>query len=214
MRDPEEQQASLQLRNGDAPELKEAVDWYRDHDRLSIGDPVAMAEDVYAAYLTDRQNRRDSIIICDTREMTTSLNMRLHEALRGDSAARAAIPNGDIAVKVAHDQRVAVGDIILTRNNDATIECVLPDGSHADQVRNGNRWTVVGIDTERQALHAIRGGNDMHGDRARATFTREYAEEHITLGYATTVHSAQGVTADTCHSLLGVTATRTLHTWR
>ena len=210
MRDPEEKQASLQLRNGDAPELKQAVDWYRDHDRLSIGDPVAMAEDVYAAYLTDRQNRKDSIIICDTREMTDSLNMRLHEALRGDSAARAAIPNGDIAVKVSRDHQVAVGDIILTRNNDATIECVLPDGSPADQVRNGNRWTVVGIDTEREVLHAIRGGNDMHGDRARATFTREYAEEHITLGYATTVHSAQGVTADTCHSLMGVTATRTL----
>jgi conjugative relaxase-like TrwC/TraI family protein len=210
MRDPQEQQASLQLRNGDAPDLKQAVDWYRDHDRLSIGDPVAMAEDVYAAYLTDRQNRKDSIIICDTREMTESLNMRLHEALRGDAAARAAIPNGDIAVNVASDQRAAIGDIILTRNNDATIECVLPDGSPADQVRNGNRWTVVGIDTERQLLHAIRGGNDMHGDRARATFTREYAEAHITLGYATTVHSAQGVTADTCHSLMGVTATRTL----
>ena len=146
MRDPEEKEASLQPRNGDAPELKQAVDWYRDHDRLSIGDPVAMAEDVYAAYLTDRQNRKDSIIICDTREMTDSLNMRLHQTLRGDAAARAAIPNGDIAVKVSRDHQVAVGDIILTRNNDATIECVLPDGSPADQVRNGNRWTVVGIE--------------------------------------------------------------------
>src|SRR6476620_5179758 len=96
LRDPEEKEASLQLRNGDAPELKQALEWYRDHNRLSIGDPVAMAEDVYAAYLTDRQNRRDSIIICDTREMTDSLNMRLHEALLGDEAARAAIPNGDV----------------------------------------------------------------------------------------------------------------------
>jgi hypothetical protein len=113
-------------------------------------------------------------------------------------------------VSVARDHRVSVGDIILTRDNDATIPVVLPNGQAGDQVRNGNRWTVVGIDTERQLLHAVRGGNDIEGDQARATFSREYAEQHITLGYATTVHSAQGVTADTCHSLMGVKATRTL----
>ncbi|TXI56466.1 MobF family relaxase [Mycolicibacterium mageritense] len=210
MRDPEEKDASLALRNGEADELKSAVDWYREHNRLAIGDPVAMAEDVYAAYLSDRQNGQDSIIIADTWEMTDSLNMRLHAALLGGEADRSHIPNGDISVKVSRDHRVSIGDIILTRNNDATIDCVLPDGRPADQVRNGNRWTVVGIDTERELLHAVRGGTDTEADRARATFTRDYAEEHITLGYATTVHSAQGVTADTCHSLIGSSATRTL----
>lgn len=210
MRDPEEKNASLNLRNGDKVELKSSVDWYRDHQRLAIGDPVAMAEDVYAAYLNDRLEGKDAIIIADTWEMTDSLNRRLHAAMLGDEEARANIPNGDVAVKVSRDQHVSVGDIILTRNNDATIDCVLPDGSLADQVRNGNRWTVVGIDTEHDLLHAVRGGTNPDADRARATFTREYAEEHITLGYATTVHSAQGVTADTCHSLMGVTATRTM----
>ena len=34
--------------------------------------------------------------------------------------------------------------------------------------------------------------------------------EHITLGYAVTVHSAQGVTADTTHAVLGETTTRAL----
>jgi hypothetical protein len=68
----------------------------------------------------------------------------------------------------------------------------------------------VGIDTDNNLLHAVRGGNNMTGDGAHATFTRHYAQQHITLGYATTVHSAQGVTADTCHSLMGVKATRTL----
>jgi hypothetical protein len=32
--------------------------------------------------------------------------------------------------------------------------------------------------------------------------------EHITHGYAITVHSAQGATADTCHAVLGETSTR------
>ncbi|MGD9620604.1 MAG: MobF family relaxase [Mycolicibacterium sp.] len=210
LRDPEEKTASLHLRNGDARELRHAVDWYREHDRLSVGDPVAMAEDVYGAYLNDRLHGRDALIIADTREMADSLNMRLHEALLGDEEHRAGLAGGDVSVKVARDHRVAVGDIILTRNNDATIDCVLPDGSPADQVRNGNRWTVVGVDAEQELLFAVRGGTDPEADRARAVFTREYAEKHITLGYATTVHSAQGVTADTCYSLMGVKTGRTL----
>lgn len=200
MKDKTEQRASLQLRNGTDKRLKKAVQWYHDHDRLSLGDPVAMAEDTYANYLTDRQAGKDALIICDTWEMTDSLNRRLHTALRRD----------DTAVSVSRDQHVSVGDIILTRDNDATIPVTRPDGSSADQVRNGNRWTVVDIDTDNNLLHAVRGGNNMTADGAHATFTREYAQQHITLGYATTVHSAQGVTADTCHSLMGIKATRTL----
>jgi conjugative relaxase-like TrwC/TraI family protein len=200
MKDKNEQRASLHLRNGTDKRLKAAVAWYHDHDRISLGDPVAMAEDTYANYLADRQAGKDALIICDTWEMTDSLNRRLHTALR----------RSDTAVSVSRDQHVSIGDIILTRDNDATIPVTRTDGSSADQVRNGNRWTVVGIDTDNNLLHAVRGGNNMTGDGAHATFTREYAQQHITLGYATTVHSAQGVTADTCHSLMGVKATRTL----
>ena len=206
-RDPHEKDASLDLRNAEDLQLRQAVDWYSGQERLSIGDPLAMGEDVFGAYLKDRIDRKDALIICDTREMANALNTRLHNALL---AERPDVPGGDVSFTVADDQRVAVGDVILSRDNDPTIDCVLPDGSAADQVRNGNRWTVVGIDTERDVLHAIRGGNDLKGDRARATFSREYAQDHISLGYATTVHSAQGVTADTCHSLMGTTTTRTL----
>ncbi len=47
-------------------------------------------------------------------------------------------------------------------------------------------------------------------------FVREYASEHITLGYATTVHSAQGITiGDTntegvCYAILSEHATRAM----
>ena len=209
-RDPEEKDASLDLRNADGRELRQAVDWYSDHDRLSIGDPLAMAEGVFGAYLGDRVEGKDALIICDTREMADAMNTRLHKALLGTAEQRSAVVGGDVRVKVARDQQVAVGDVILSRDNDASIDCVLPDGSPADQVRNGNRWTVVGFDTERDVMYAIRGGNGMKGDGARATFDREYFAEHITLGYATTVHAAQGVTAETCHSLIGATTSRTM----
>lgn len=201
LRNEEEKVASLAVRNGENDELKVATKWYRDQGRLFVGDPVAMAEDVYGNYLADRREGLDALIICDTWEMTDSLNQRLHRALAGEN----------LSVPVARDHRVSVGDVIMTRDNDSSIPVALPNGQRGDQVRNGNRWTVVGIDVERQELHAVRAvANNKDADRARATFTREYAEKHITLGYASTVHSAQGVTADTCHSLMGVRASRTL----
>jgi hypothetical protein len=45
-------------------------------------------------------------------------------------------------------------------------------------------------------------------DGARAAFTGDYLREHIIYGYAITVHSAQGVTADTTHAVLGENTTR------
>lgn len=41
-------------------------------------------------------------------------------------------------------------------------------------------------------------------------FSGDYLREHINFGYAVTVHSAQGVTADTGHAALGENATRNL----
>ena len=47
-------------------------------------------------------------------------------------------------------------------------------------------------------------------DGARVVFDGDYVREHVSLGYAVTVHAAQGVTADTTHAVLGDTTTRNL----
>jgi ATP-dependent exoDNAse (exonuclease V) alpha subunit len=100
-----------------------------------------------------------------------------------------------------------VGDLIISRRNDPTIPVL--DATHnepaADPVRNGNRWRVYAIDRDRNHIAARRLDDD-----ARAVFTGDYLSEHITYGYAVTVHSAQGVTADTTHALLGENTTRAL----
>ena len=41
-------------------------------------------------------------------------------------------------------------------------------------------------------------------------FDADYVREHLTHGYATTVHSAQGVTADATHALLGENTSRSM----
>jgi len=93
----------------------------------------------------------------------------------------------------ARDQQVRTGDVILSRHNDATL-AVKPGTSHRrdgriDQVRNGNRWRVVGVDTQRGRIAAER-----LTDNARVLLDGDYLREHITLGYAGTVASAQGMT--------------------
>jgi hypothetical protein len=45
--------SSLALRDGAPEPVRIAIDWYRTHDRLHCGDPVAMATDALAGYRHD-----------------------------------------------------------------------------------------------------------------------------------------------------------------
>jgi hypothetical protein len=80
-----------------------------------------------------------------------------------------------------------------------------------DQVRNGNRWRVVGIDAAQGRITGER-----LTDAARVTFEGDYRREHLTLGYAGTVHSAQGMTIGNattpgiCWTILSDRATRAM----
>ena len=73
-----------------------------------------------------------------------------------------------------------------------------------DQIRNGNRW-VAAIDTDTNRLAAER-----LTDNGRAVFEKNYLRDHVTLGHAATVHSAQAVTADSSYAVLGERAPRAM----
>lgn len=198
MRDPEERAASLALRDGGPAPVRRAIGWYRTHDRLHTGDEIAMATDALAAYRADAAAGKDSLLLCDTKEMADALNNRIHHETIDPEAP---------TIGVAREQRVAVGDLIISRRNDPTIPVLDATRSKAaaDPVRNGSRWRVYAIDSENDRIAARRLDDD-----ARAVFMGDYLREHITYGYAVTVHSAQGVTADTTHAVIGETATRAI----
>lgn len=191
MRDPEERAASLAIHDGTPARLAHAVDWYRNQQRLHTGDPVSMAEDAFTAWTTDHANSADSLLIADRWEVADALNQRIHRHLLGDDPP---------TVAGARRHRIGVGDIIITRRNDPTID-VYPRGSReavtGAPVRNGQRWKVTHIDTEVNRLLAVR-----IGDQARAVFSDDYLRHHVHHGYAITVHAAQGTTAEHCHALL------------
>jgi conjugative relaxase-like TrwC/TraI family protein len=198
MKDPAERTASLALRDGEPAEIRRAVDWYRSHDRLHCGDAITMAADALDAYQSDMTAGRDALLVCDTTDMANALNDRLHHQ---------SIDRDAPTVSGARGQRIAVGDLIISRRNDPTIDFhpSTPNAESLPSVRNGNRWRVVGIDADTNWL-----GAERLDDGARVVFHGDYLREHVSLGYAVTVHSAQGVTADTSHAVLGETTSRAL----
>ena len=206
MRSAEERDMSLALRSGHGNRLRKAVGWYRNHGRLHTGDQIAMAADATDAYIAARAQGKDAAIICDRWEIADAINRRLHTTYTD-----AASP----AVRAARDQTVRSGDIIISRRNEATLRVEPSDrhrrGERLDQVRNGNRWRVIGVDASAGRIAAER-----LIDAARVVFEGDYLREHITLGYATTLHAAQGITvgssttAGSCFTVLSETASRAM----
>jgi conjugative relaxase-like TrwC/TraI family protein len=198
IRDHEERAASLALRSGGPASVRRAICWYRTHNRLHCGDQITMAADALAAYKADRAAGKDALLLCDTTEMCDALNKRLHH---DTIAADAAVVTG------ARGHRIAVGDLILTRQNDASIPLRNTDDPAAEQspVRNGQRWRVTAVNGDNNRLLARR-----LDDNTLGAFVNDYVREHITHGYAVTVHSAQGVTAETTHAVLSDTSNRTM----
>jgi conjugative relaxase-like TrwC/TraI family protein len=198
MHDPQERTASLALRDGNPHDVTCAVTWYRTHDRLNCGDAVTMAHDALAAYQVDASKSLDALLICDTTEMARALNQRLHQER---------IPHNVPTVTAADGQQIGVGDLIISRRNDPSVTMLKgPQGVvPGSMVRNGNRWRVAAIDPRNSRIAAVR-----LDDGARTVFSGDYLREDINLGYAVTVHSAQGVTAHTSHAVLGENTSRNL----
>ena len=84
-----------------------------------------------------------------------------------------------------------VGDLVITRDNDRLLRT-----SATDWVKNGDRWTVQNATTTNGSLRVrhTRTGRTL-------TLPPGYVAASVELGYATTVHGAQGVSVDTMHGL-------------
>ena len=182
--------ASLALRDGDDA----AIGFYIDHSRLHVGSIATVTDDAYSAWAADRAAGKDALLLAPTRELVAELNTRA----RTDRLAATDAKIGREAV-LADGLRASVGDIVRTRSNDRRNPL-----SQTDWVRNGDRWTVenVGRDGSLVVRHLELGRT--------VTLDPDYVEASTELGYAGTVHSAQGSTADTCHVVATGDETRQL----
>jgi hypothetical protein len=122
-------------------------------------------------------------MLAPTRDLVAELNRRArNHRLNGD------VPNA--AVRLADGTQACVGDVIITRSNDRRLRL-----SATDWVKNGDRWTMTGIGQN--------GDLKVRHNRSRLSvrLPADYVRESTGLGYATTIHAAQGVSADTMHGL-------------
>ncbi|WP_377642285.1 MobF family relaxase [Oryzobacter terrae] len=184
--DPVEGAASLSLRDGNAT----ALGFYLDHDRVHVGDLATITTDAFTAWAADRLQGRDALMLAPTRDLVAQLNQQAQaHRLRGSDPGRGA--------RLADGNTAHVGDTVVTRSNDRRLRV-----SASDWVKNGDRWTVRQVQRDGTlAVQHLRGGR-------LVTLPREYVTAATELGYATTIHGAQGLSVDTAHGLLTGEETR------
>jgi conjugative relaxase-like TrwC/TraI family protein len=177
---PAEAAASLALRQGEPA----AVDFYLDHGRVHVGDLATTTQDAFTAWVSDRAAGLDAIMLAPTRDLVADLNRRARARRLGSAKVGR-------EVRLADGNDASVGDVIITRTNDRRLRM-----SAADWVKNGDRWTVTHVSRE--------GALTVRHNRSHRTvkLPADYVRESTGLGYATTIHGAQGVSADTTHGLL------------
>jgi hypothetical protein len=176
---PAEAAASLALREG----KPEALNFYLDHGRVHVGDIAKTTEDAFTAWVTDRSAGLDAIMLAPTRELVAELNRRARDHRLDHTLASS-------EVRLADGNHASVGDVIITRANDCRLRL-----SATDWVKNGDRWTITHADNQ--------GGLTVRHNQNQRTvrLPADYVHTSTGLGYATTIHSAQGVSADTMHGL-------------
>ncbi len=172
--------ASLALREG----KPEALNFYLDHGRVHVGDIAITTEAAFTAWVSDRAAGLDAIMLAPTREHVAELNRRARHH-------RLDHPPASSEVRLADGNQASVGDVIITRSNDRRLRLTA-----TDWVKNGDRWTITRI--------GRRGDLTVRHTRSQLTvqLPAGYVQASTGLGYATTIHSAQGVSADTMHGLL------------
>ena len=179
-----EREASLKLREGDTGALEE----YRKHGRIRDGGTLEEVErSAGDAWLADTLAGERSLLITDTNEhaarMNAQLRARLVELGRVEEDGVPLDREGTTA---------GLGDIIQARRNGWELERF--EGNSGAPI-NRMRYRVVGTRHDGGLVVEPEHGGD------RLTLPGRYVSKDATLAYASTVHSAQGQTVDTGHTI-------------
>lgn len=199
-KNPDEAAATLRLREPAAVGKDEPFGWYREQGRVAGGDGEAMTQQVFAAWQKDISEGKSSLMMGSSNESVAALNA-LAQAHRISTSGE---PTGEGVIlrpgsaPGQGQATVFAGDTIVTRRNDRRLSVF----AGRDFVKNGDRWSVEGVgeDGSLKVRHVEHGGT--------VTLPAAYVSEHVELGYALTVHRAQGATVDTAHALIDSRADR------
>lgn len=167
--DAEERNIAWQLRQR---ETSAAVASMQRHGRITTAPtPDAIRKVLVRDWLEHRVAGHDTLMIAAHRATVTDLNRRARQVLRDDLRL-----GPDIAT--VNGLQFAIGDQVLAHHNDYRLG-----------ILNGDRAAVTGATKHTLAVEMT--------DGRHLRIPHRYIEDgHLTHGYATTVHKAQGTTCD------------------
>ncbi|WP_228542519.1 MobF family relaxase [Nocardia sp. XZ_19_369] len=194
--DPDEAAASLHVRNGDTGA---AWMFYRDHDRVHSGLDADLRARMLRAHLADLDAGLSSLMMAATIEDV----FRLNGAAQKAHVLRGTVDSTGAFAGLADGHHGYVGDLVVTRRNARRLR-VFGGGRDGSPVTNGDRWQIVTVHTDGSLTVT---GLDCRG---RVHLPAWYVREDVELGYACTVHRAQGLTVDRAHLLMNTTLGRAL----
>ncbi len=184
----DETQAVLAMRVGN----ESAVEFYAQNERLHGGVRAATLDELYRDWTADRAADITSLMLSDSTDVVRELSARAQTELR----AAGSVEHDGVTL---HDHNIAgVGDRVVTRRNRRRL--MINRGR--DFVKNGDLWRVLACDAagRLQVQHIQHQGTRW--------LPANYVASHVELGYATTVHRAQGMTVDRSRMHLSEAATR------
>lgn len=187
-KNPDEAAATLALREPPLVGDDQPFAWYRENGRVVAGESDVMVEQVFTAWRDDATAGKQSIMIASTNETVGKLN---------DLAQAHAMERGHVhpehgSVRLHNEARAHVGDVIVTRQNARRLTV----NSGQDFVKNGDLWRVSQVhDNGAMTVQHLEHGG-------KVTLPAAYAAQSVELGYAATIHRAQGATVDTAHALV------------
>lgn len=188
--DTEQADATLGVRRGDPA----ALEVYDRRGWITGGAREQMLTDAVQGYLADTGAGRSSLVIAATNTDVDTLN----EVLRGHHIACGDVDTRRQATGARGDV-IGVGDRVIARRNEMLRDTA---GRPAGRVINGQLFTVTGIAGDGSlAVRDTRDGREM-------TLPADYVRRSVHLGYAATVHRAQGATVDTTHAVIDTSMDR------
>jgi ATP-dependent exoDNAse (exonuclease V) alpha subunit len=172
---PWERSALTELRNGDVDKALTAFDQNERIHHAPSAD--AIRELLTQHWFQLRDEGHQPLVLASTRSDVADLNQRIHQRLVDIGQLEpeiAALPDGTL---------VSIGDLVMCTKNNRHIGLI-----------NGDRGTLTHADVEGMTFT-----NERTGAPSRMP-TAMVNQGHLALAYATTVHKAQGQTAE--HTLV------------
>lgn len=183
--DTEQAEAGLKIRHGD----ETGLDLYAERGWIHEGLRADMITQAARDFIDDEAQGRTSLLIASTRADVNAANQIIQDA----RIAAGLIETDTPGAALGTGQCARRGDTILARKN-TTIDGV--------RVLNGTRLTVTRIHKDGTISARTTDGH------TRVRLPADYVADHVQLGYAATVHRAQGATVDVTRAVIGAETDR------